>query len=78
MFLIHAFLFFNSIIVNVVHNVVGYPTKIIRFLHVAFDTAGEAFIAGDHQGNIYVFDLSRNRYITLKYFLYLKKSNVHW
>lgn len=52
----------DGIIVNVVHNVVGYPTKIIRFLHVAFDTAGEAFIAGDHQGNIYVFDLSRNSF----------------
>ncbi|XP_051878780.1 TBC1 domain family member 31 isoform X2 [Pristis pectinata] len=52
----------DGVIVNVVHNVVGYPSKIIRFLHVAFDTAGEAFLAGDHQGNIYVFDLSRNSF----------------
>ncbi|XP_062912312.1 TBC1 domain family member 31 [Mobula hypostoma] len=52
----------DGVIVNVVHNVVGYPSRIIRFLHVAFDTAGEAFLAGDHQGNIYVFDLSRNSF----------------
>uniref|UniRef100_UPI00398F2198 TBC1 domain family member 31 isoform X1 n=1 Tax=Pristiophorus japonicus TaxID=55135 RepID=UPI00398F2198 len=52
----------DGVIVNVVHGVVGYHSKIIRFLHVAFDTAGEAFLAGDHQGNIYVFDLSRNSF----------------
>ncbi|XP_069776383.1 TBC1 domain family member 31 isoform X2 [Narcine bancroftii] len=52
----------HGIIVNIVHNVVGYPSKIIRFLHVAFDATGDAFLAGDHQGNIYVFDLSRNSF----------------
>ncbi|KAJ0000142.1 hypothetical protein NQD34_011984 [Periophthalmus magnuspinnatus] len=34
--------------------------KTVRFLHVAFDTTGESFIAGDHHGNIYVFDIGRN------------------
>lgn len=37
-------------------------TKTVRFLHVAFNTTGESFIAGDHHGNIYVFDISRNRF----------------
>ncbi|XP_055019280.1 TBC1 domain family member 31 isoform X2 [Boleophthalmus pectinirostris] len=36
--------------------------KTVRFLHVAFDTTGECFIAGDHHGNIYVFDIGRNRF----------------
>ncbi|XP_041650438.1 TBC1 domain family member 31 [Cheilinus undulatus] len=36
--------------------------KIVRFLHVAFDTTGDSFLAGDHHGNIYVFDISRNRF----------------
>ncbi|CAL1610656.1 unnamed protein product [Knipowitschia caucasica] len=36
--------------------------KTVRFLHVAFDTTGESFIAGDHHGNIYLFDISRNRF----------------
>lgn len=33
----------------------------IRFLRTAFNTIGEAFAAGDHQGNIFVFDLAKNR-----------------
>uniref|UniRef100_A0A8C6SLW5 TBC1 domain family member 31 n=1 Tax=Neogobius melanostomus TaxID=47308 RepID=A0A8C6SLW5_9GOBI len=36
--------------------------KTVRFLHVAFDTTGESFIAGDHHGNIYVLDIGRNRF----------------
>ncbi|GCC23790.1 TBC1 domain family member 31 isoform X1 [Chiloscyllium punctatum] len=52
----------DSIIVNVTHSAVGYHSKTIRFLHVAFDAVGEAFLAGDHQGNIYLFDLSRNSF----------------
>ncbi|XP_061529879.1 LOW QUALITY PROTEIN: TBC1 domain family member 31 [Phycodurus eques] len=34
----------------------------VRFLHAAFDTTGEYFLAGDHHGNIYAFDISRNRF----------------
>lgn len=44
----------------------GYQSKTVRFLQVAFDTTGEAFLAGDHHGNIYVFDISRNRYVKFK------------
>uniref|UniRef100_A0A8C5EZM7 TBC1 domain family member 31 n=1 Tax=Gouania willdenowi TaxID=441366 RepID=A0A8C5EZM7_GOUWI len=40
----------------------GYQAKTVRFLHVAFDTTGESFLAGDHHGHIYVFDISRNRF----------------
>lgn len=36
--------------------------KTVRFLHVAFDTTGDSFLAGDHHGNIYVFDITRNRF----------------
>ncbi|KAL9974989.1 hypothetical protein ACROYT_G012102 [Oculina patagonica] len=34
----------------------------IRFLRTAFNTSGEAFAAGDHQGNVFVFDLAKNRF----------------
>ncbi|XP_038145493.1 TBC1 domain family member 31 isoform X1 [Cyprinodon tularosa] len=37
-------------------------TKTVRFLHVAFDTTGDCFLAGDRHGNIYLFDISRNRF----------------
>uniref|UniRef100_A0A667YRM4 TBC1 domain family member 31 n=1 Tax=Myripristis murdjan TaxID=586833 RepID=A0A667YRM4_9TELE len=37
-------------------------SRSLRFLHVAFDTTGDSFLAGDHHGNIYVFDISRNRF----------------
>lgn len=33
----------------------------IRFLRTAFNSTGEAFAAGDHQGSIFVFDLAKNR-----------------
>ncbi|KAK2844226.1 hypothetical protein Q5P01_010885 [Channa striata] len=36
--------------------------KTVRFLHVAFDTTGDSFLAGDQHGNIYVFEISRNRF----------------
>ncbi|XP_053287821.1 TBC1 domain family member 31 isoform X3 [Pleuronectes platessa] len=36
--------------------------KTVRFLHVTFDPKGDSFLAGDHHGNIYVFDISRNRF----------------
>ncbi|XP_072323027.1 TBC1 domain family member 31 isoform X4 [Scyliorhinus torazame] len=52
----------DGVIVNITHSVVGYHSKTIRFLHVAFDAAEETFLAGDHQGTIYLFDLSRNSF----------------
>ncbi|GAB1299377.1 TBC1 domain family member 31 [Apodemus speciosus] len=50
----------DGIIVNIVHSTSEYHPKVLRFLNVAFDGSGESFIAGDHQGNIYVFDLHGN------------------
>uniref|UniRef100_A0A8C9T8L9 TBC1 domain family member 31 n=1 Tax=Scleropages formosus TaxID=113540 RepID=A0A8C9T8L9_SCLFO len=51
-------LIFSRIYLIILH----YHVKTARFLHVAFDVTGESFLAGDHHGNIYVFDLSRNRF----------------
>ncbi|KAL0963382.1 hypothetical protein UPYG_G00305670 [Umbra pygmaea] len=52
----------NGVLVNVIHSAAAYQSKIVRFLHVTFDTTGDSFLAGDHHGNIYVFDISRNRF----------------
>uniref|UniRef100_A0A4W5KA77 TBC1 domain family member 31 n=1 Tax=Hucho hucho TaxID=62062 RepID=A0A4W5KA77_9TELE len=43
-------------------NVTAYQSKTVRFLHVTFDTTGDSFLAGDHHGNIYVLDITRNRF----------------
>ncbi len=50
---------FLSVLVTVVRT--SQQAKTVRFLHVAFDTTGDSFLAGDHHGNVYVFDISRNR-----------------
>ncbi|NXK88537.1 TBC31 protein, partial [Formicarius rufipectus] len=50
------------LLVNIIHSVQGYHSKTIRFLNVAFDSSGDSLLAGDRQGNIYVFDLSGNRF----------------
>lgn len=50
----------RSVLVTVIRT--AQQGKPIRFLHVAFDTTGDSFLAGDHHGNIYVFDISRNRF----------------
>lgn len=34
----------------------------VRFLHAAFDAEGERFIAGDCQGNVFLFDIRGNKY----------------
>ena len=52
---------FDRIIVNIIHNTSDYLPKVLRFLNVAFDSSGDCLLAGDHQGNIYVFDLHGNR-----------------
>ncbi|XP_010603883.1 TBC1 domain family member 31 isoform X2 [Fukomys damarensis] len=52
----------NGIIVNIIHSTSDYHPKVLRFLNVAFDGSGDCLIAGDHQGNIYVFDLHGNRF----------------
>ncbi|XP_021500924.1 TBC1 domain family member 31 isoform X4 [Meriones unguiculatus] len=52
----------DGIIVNIVHSTSEYHPKVLRFLSVAFDGSGDSFIAGDHLGNIYTFDLHGNRF----------------
>ncbi|XP_028919506.1 TBC1 domain family member 31 isoform X1 [Ornithorhynchus anatinus] len=52
----------DGILANIIHTTSGYHPKIIRFLNVAFDSSGDCLIAGDHRGNVYVFDLSSNRF----------------
>ncbi|XP_075070125.1 TBC1 domain family member 31 [Mixophyes fleayi] len=52
----------DGIIVNIVHGAVGSHVKTMRFLQVVFDSAGDCFVAGDHLGNIYLFNLNRNRF----------------
>ncbi|KAM3842051.1 TBC1 domain family member 31 [Vipera latastei] len=52
----------QGIIVNIIHTTTGYHSKTIRFLNVTFDCSGEFLLAGDHQGNIYIFDLVGNRF----------------
>uniref|UniRef100_H3DP21 TBC1 domain family member 31 n=1 Tax=Tetraodon nigroviridis TaxID=99883 RepID=H3DP21_TETNG len=37
-------------------------SRTVRFLHVAFGTTGDSFLAGDHRGNIYMVDVGRNRF----------------
>lgn len=61
--LIHLFLF--RLIFCISHSTssaFSLQGRNIRFLRTAFNTVGEAFAAGDHQGNIFVFDLAKNRY----------------
>ena len=57
----HHYFDFFRVIVTVIRSASAYQSKTVRFLHVAFDTTGESFLAGDHHGNIYVFDITRNR-----------------
>ncbi|XP_006085326.1 TBC1 domain family member 31 isoform X1 [Myotis lucifugus] len=52
----------DGIIVNIIHTTSDYLPKVLRFLNVAFDSSGDCLIAGDHQGNIYGFDLPGNRF----------------
>ncbi|NXU11406.1 TBC31 protein, partial [Pardalotus punctatus] len=50
------------VLVNIIHSVQGYHSKTIHFLNVAFNSCGDSLLAGDRQGNIYVFDLNGNRF----------------
>ncbi|KAM5157490.1 TBC1 domain family member 31 [Mantella aurantiaca] len=52
----------DGIIVNLMHGAAASHTQSKRFLQVAFDDAGDCFLAGDHLGNIYLFNLNRNRF----------------
>ncbi|KAH3775121.1 hypothetical protein DPMN_176518, partial [Dreissena polymorpha] len=54
----------NGVMVNITHTSASTISKgrAVRFMHSAFDNTGEAFMAGDHQGNVYMFDLAKNRF----------------
>ncbi len=56
---------FCRVILEITHNVasaLSTPIKNVRFLHGGFDVLGTSFVAGDYQGNIYLFDINQNRY----------------
>lgn len=55
---------FSSLLVNVLHsiyNVADVPLKTVHFLQAGFDRNGERLLAVDQRGNVYVFDLIRNK-----------------
>uniref|UniRef100_A0A803TYR1 TBC1 domain family member 31 n=1 Tax=Anolis carolinensis TaxID=28377 RepID=A0A803TYR1_ANOCA len=52
----------QGVIINIIHSTTGYHSKTIRFLNVAFDTSGDSLLAGDHQGNVYAFELAANKF----------------
>ena len=55
----------TSLILTITHSVASslpLGSRNVQFLHVAFDSAGERFIAGDCQGNVFLFDIRGNRY----------------
>ena len=54
----------NRLVVSITHSSTSpfsLQGRNIRFLRAAFNTTGEAFAAGDHHGNVFVFDLGKNR-----------------
>ncbi|XP_066434904.1 TBC1 domain family member 31 isoform X3 [Eleutherodactylus coqui] len=52
----------DGVVVSLVRGAAPSPATSARFLQVAFDGSGDRFLAGDHFGNIYLFNLSRNRF----------------
>lgn len=55
----------SSLLVTVVHsvyNVADVPLKTVHFLQAGFDRNGERLLGVDQRGNVYVFDLVRNKY----------------
>ena len=51
------------LLVEVTHRVSSSLSnvRIVRFLHASFSAKDDRFVAADHQGNVYLFDLHRNR-----------------
>lgn len=48
-------------ITNSQPSTLSHAGKNVRFLHTAFDSNGDSFVAGDHQGHIFMFDITKNR-----------------
>lgn len=59
-------------ITNSQPSTLSHAGKNVRFLHSAFDNNGDSFVAGDHQGHIFLFDITKNRYRLV--FLYLIRN----
>lgn len=58
------FLSKSRLLVTVLHsifNVADVPLKSVHFLQAGFDRNGERLLAVDQRGNVYVFDLVRNK-----------------
>lgn len=49
-------------ITNSQPSTLSHAGKNVRFLHSAFDNNGDSFVAGDHQGHIFLFDITKNRF----------------
>ncbi|XP_028835774.1 TBC1 domain family member 31 isoform X2 [Denticeps clupeoides] len=52
----------NGILVSVIRSAAAHGNRSVRFLQATFDTTGDSFLAADHHGNIYVFDITQNRF----------------
>jgi len=63
--MLHIDVFDCRLVLTVTHSVASslpLGSRNVRFLHVAFDVESEKFIAGDCQGNVFLFDLCANKY----------------
>nr|KAG5713085.1 hypothetical protein BaRGS_021879 [Batillaria attramentaria] len=60
----------DGLMMTITHSVpssLASSSRNVRFLHAAFDKSGDCFVAGDHHGNVYFFDLIKNRTIRFDY-----------
>jgi len=49
-------------VLHSIYNVADVPLKTVHFLQAGFDRNGERLLAVDQRGNVYVFDLIRNKF----------------
>lgn len=66
------------LILSITHSVASslpLRSRNVRFLHAAFDAAGERFVAGDSQGNVFLFDIRGNKWVAV--YNYVRKPSVH-
>lgn len=48
-------------VLHSIFNVADVPLKTVHFLQAGFDRHGDRLLAVDQRGNVYVFDLIRNK-----------------
>ena len=51
-------------------------SRTIYFMKACFDSGCDRFVAGDHQGYIYLFDLSKNRSVDCFIFYLTRPSHL--